>query len=134
MRELAGLRTVDEARARYPDGSPDRGRPNDNMPLVVQAGRAIAAECLPSEKILHTAWMNNQVAQTMFGSRQPLPSPASAAPGRSEVLPVTRLSENSNATDRSERPTTCCPVAFPFLKVPTTISNSGSIKSCAELP
>ncbi len=44
---------------------------------------------------------------------QPLPSPASAAPGRSEVLPVTRLSENSNASDRSERPTTCGPVAFP---------------------
>ena len=52
-------------------------------------------------------------AQTRLRSRQPLPSPASAAPGRSEVLPVTRLSENSNASDRSERPTTCCPVAFP---------------------
>ena len=66
--------------------------------------------------------------------RQPLPSPALTAPGRSEVLPVTRLRENSNASERPERPTTCCPVAFPSCKWLTGISNGGPVKTCAELP
>jgi hypothetical protein len=46
---------------------------------------------------------------------------------------MTQMGENRNVSDRSERPTISRLLPF-VLKVLTTISNSGPVKTYAELP